>query len=103
MALSRSARRAIAKKRALEKSYRIAKAAKAYDLAKVREIVSQPKRHRVEQFIDATGAISGGYGYGKSKSCLTDMASQSHRGYVCRASGSMSKRTTDALRNAGKL
>ena len=97
MALSRTQRRKVAKERALAKAYRIAKAAKAYELDKVRSIVSKPKRHREGWTIDETGCLIGGYGY-YGNSCLTDIASQSHRGYVCRASGSMSKRGASALK-----
>ena len=102
MALSRTKRRKVAKERALAKACRIAKAAKAYELDKVREIVSKPKRRREGWTIDETGCLIGGYGY-YGNSCLSDIASQSHRGYVCRASGSMSNRATLALKARGLL
>ncbi len=40
--------------------------------------------------------------YYPPKSCLADMASQSHRGYVCRAGGAMDRRRALALKAQGK-
>lgn len=89
MALSRNARRGIAKQRQIEKSERIAKASVAARLDEVRRIVDANQRAPQER--------------NYYPSCnIGRFAGMSHRGYVCRASGGMGRQRALALKAQGK-
>lgn len=84
---TRNERRKRAKARNLERSERIAKAARAYEVAKiVRDNLSRP----VER------------SYYPTVSCIGNMEGQSHRAYVCKAGGGMDRRRALALKAQGK-
>lgn len=88
MATTRHQRRKNAQKRALAKAVAIAEASKASDRnAIVKRNLQNAKPER-------------NY-YVTVRSCLAGIESMSHRGYICRASGAMSKRGADALRAKG--
>ncbi len=90
MAISRNARRKLKRQREAAKLERLAKAELARRQDEVRDIVrrnlSGPKPSNV----------------GNIRSCMSDLASQSHRGYVCRAGGQMPKQRAMALKAQGK-
>ncbi len=86
MAMSRHQRRKAAKERNTLKSEGIAKASLAYDKAEIvrRNMGSPMERNYYPQ------------------SSMSDMAGQSHRGYICRASGGMGRQRALALKAQGK-
>lgn len=84
-AMTRHQRRKLARKLASDHAERLAKANAAFerDLIVKRNLASKPERNYYPQ------------------SSMADMAGMSHRGYVCRASGAMSKRSALALKMKG--
>lgn len=84
---SRNERRKRAKRANVERSERIANAAKAYerDLIVKRNLSNPPERS-----------------YYPTVSCIGNMAGQSHRAYICRAGGAMERRRALALKLQGK-
>lgn len=88
MAKSRAQRRQLAKERLIAKSVRIANASEAARLSGVRlkveaNLASPPKRNYYPE------------------SNLASFAGLSHRGYVCKAGGSMDRRRALALKARG--
>lgn len=97
MATSRNARRKAAKARLLAKQTRLAKAELGRQADERRAIVARnlanprPKSERGD----------GVTGIGYPASCMANMASLSHRGYICRAAGGMPRRQALALKAKG--
>lgn len=83
--MTRHQRRKLARKLASDHAERLAKANAAFerDLTVKRNMQHKPERNYYPQ------------------SSMCDMLGQSHRGYVCRASGAMSKRGAQALKAKG--
>lgn len=82
--MTRHQRRKAAKSASLQKSEALAKASVAYDRqGKIRDNLSSPIR-RKGLTLSSDGSLVGGEGY-YPQSSMADMASQSHRGYVCKA------------------
>lgn len=90
MAISRNARRKLARERKAAKLARLAKAEIGRRQQEVKDIVSS---NLASPKPDNRGNI---------RSCLSDIQSQSHRGYVCRAGGQMEARRASALKAQGK-
>ncbi len=84
---TRNERRKRAKRANAERTERILAANAAYERALVvkRNLANPPERS-----------------YYPTKSCIADMGSQSHRVYICRASGAMPSQRANALKAQGK-
>jgi|JI10StandDraft_1071094.scaffolds.fasta_scaffold1346821_1 hypothetical protein len=87
LTMTRHQRRKLARKLASDHAERLAKANAAFerDLIVKRNMQHAPERNYYPQ------------------SSMSNMLGHSHRGYVCQASGSMSKRGVQSLRARGKL
>lgn len=85
--MTRNERRKKAKAANLERSIRIATAAKAYEVSKiVKENLSKPIERN----------------YYPTISCVGELKAKSHAIYVCRASGGMNRSRAMALKAQGK-
>lgn len=106
MGKTRNERRKAAQARLKAKSERIVRADMARQAdqrtAILRDNLSKPLRRRDDGYhLDETGCVVGGYGYYADHSNISRFTGESHRGHVCRAGGSMNRRSALALKMKG--